>query len=325
MDHFTQSAYILFKPAPTSDDIDTMLKTQGFSVIRHEHGTDLLTAATASVVFEVALQTEKSISVRIDIMHSPWPDTISKKDPVRLLSWHTGVFGRFAYPGCLERALQECRTWPEANRVVKQHTALLRLRVVSQYKPDAHEVLRKGTGFEEILVLTRLLLAFDRVSGVLGYFFPGGEALCSREMLSATWQQYTHNNRKPFDLWLMWINRRLARANEEPDWAIIDIVGLYQIGVTDIEACFQHVRYQPDQVAIWLLNVASYLSENGSIIQDGNTLTGPGGIDWQAHSYESSLQFPPRPVLCLRPLDNTTLPRRFMKRITAPSPNEVNE
>ncbi|MBA2286780.1 MAG: hypothetical protein H0W02_14985 [Ktedonobacteraceae bacterium] len=41
--------------------------------------------------------------------------------------------------------------------------------------------------------------------------------------------------------------------------------------------------------------------------------------------HESSLQFPPRPVLCLRPLDSTTLPRRFLKRITLPSPKTANE
>jgi hypothetical protein len=325
MDHFTQSAYILLKYAPTPDEINTILNTQEFSVTKHEHGTDLLTVATASVVFEVAFQAEKSASVLIDIMRGPWPDTISREDPVLFVSWHAGAFGRFAYPGCLERALQECRIWPEANRVVKQHTALLRLRVASKHEPDAREMPGKGIGFEELLFLTRLLLAFDRLSGVLGYFFPGGEALCSRETLSATWQYYTNNNRKPFDLWLMWINRRLVRTNEEPDWAIIDIVGLHQIGVTDLEACFQHIRYRPDQVATWLLNVASYLFENGPIIQDGNTLTGPGGINWKAHSYESSLQFPPRSVLCLRPLDNATLPRRFIKRITVPSPNKANE
>lgn len=322
MDYFTQSAFILLKHAPEAEEIHTILKVQEFSFTRHDHGIDLLTAATGSVLFEVAFQAEKAVSVLIDIMDGPWPDTMKAEDPVHFLSWHTGAFGRFASPGCLERALRECRIWPEAREAVKHHRALLRLRVRSRQEPDPCGKPDQGKGFEEILFLTRLLLAFANLSEILGYFFPGGEALCSRELLLATWQTYIANNRRPFDLWLMWINRRLARADEEPDWALIDIIGLHQIGMNDMEACFRHTRYQPDQVANWLLNVASYLSENGPIIQDGDTLTGPGGINWQAHGYESSLLFPPRSVLCLRPLDHTILPRHFLKRLPVPSLNE---
>jgi hypothetical protein len=285
---------------------------------------DLLTLATASVVFEVALQAEEHASALIDTMNCSWPDQIpdSDKDPVLFLSWHAGIFGPFVYPGCLARALQECRTWPGAKKATKDHSALLRLRATSGKRAKG---LQEGSGdaekinlFEELVFMTRLLLALDGLPGVLGYFFPGGEALCSHEILTETWKCYTENGNKPFDLWIMWINRRLGRAAEVPDWGVIDVVGLLQVGVTDIEACFQHARYQPVQVANWLLNIASYLYESGPIIEDSHTLTGPGGINWQAHNYESSLQFPPRPVLCLRPLDGSMLPRRFMKRLSVP-------
>lgn len=320
---FTQAAYILLDSVVVAEKIEAILSDQGFSAIRH-NGIDLLTKATASVVFEVALRPERRVSIVVDVMDGPWPDKIpdNKEDAVTFVSWHAAAFGRFAYPGCLQRALHECRAWPEAKKAVSRHKALLRLRLAYERGSDG---LREGwrlpgdlQPFDELVLLTRLLLACDRLPGVLGYFFPGGESLCSRELLTATWDEYISRGRKPFDLWIMWINRRLVSAEELPGWAVIDTVGLHQLEVTDIEVCFQHSRYPPMQVADWLLNVASYLYNNGPVIEDGHTLTGPGGINWQAYSFESSLQFPPRPVLCLRPLDGTTVPPRFLKRLPIP-------
>jgi hypothetical protein len=166
--------------------------------------------------------------------------------------------------------------------------------------------------------ITRLLLAFDRLPGVLGYFFPGGEALCSSKLLHATWEAFDLRERKPLELWLLWINRRLGYSAEVPGWSVIDTIGMWQLAVADIEAFFQPACYDPNEVAKWLVNVASYLYERGPIIKDGHTLTGPGGINWQAHNFESSIQFPPRRVLCLRPLDRSTIPPRLLKRIPIP-------
>ncbi|HVB60173.1 MAG TPA: DUF4261 domain-containing protein [Ktedonobacteraceae bacterium] len=324
MDYFfTQSAYVLLDHAPIPDEIHRALSDWGFSVTRYEHGIDLLTAAEASVVFEVISLDDQQTSILVDSMNCPWPDQVTDKEPVLFLSWHSGALGPFVYFGCLERAIQECRTWNGATQAVKRHKALLRLRVAHKKGYQA-EWKSKGEAkkydlIEELAFVHRCLMALDKVSGVLGYFFPGGEALCSRETLFETWEYYTNHGYKPFDLWIMWINRRLGRTPEEPDWAVVDIVGLAPVGDTDLEACFPHTRYDSNQVANWLLNVASYLYDNGPIIEDGHTLTGPGGIDWQAYRYESSLQFPARPILCLRPLDSSRLPRRFLKRLPVSS------
>lgn len=326
MSYFSQAVYILLKQTPTSDEIDTALREQGFFCTRHERGTDLLTVATASTVFEIAFQAGKQSSVLIDVMNHKWPDNISEDNPVLFVSWHAGALGYFAYPGCLERARHECRTWDGADEAAANHTALLRLRVAYKNRPDEQQedrVAKRDLAFDELSFLTHSLLSFEHLPGVLGYFFPGGEALVSRETLPAIWRYSAKNGHsRPFDLWIMWINRRLIRVPEEPDWAVIDTIGLHQLEMDDLEACFQHARYQPEQVAIWLVNVASYLYDNGPIIGDGHTLTGPGGINWQAHRYESSLQFPPRSVLCLRPMDNAPLPMRLIKRLKVQSPGQ---
>lgn len=104
------------------------------------------------MVFEIAFPAEKSASVLIDILHGPWPDALNAEDPVLFLSWQVGAFGRFASPGCLERALHECRIWPEAENAVKQHTVVLRLRVRSQQRPETYEGPDREKGFSELTI-----------------------------------------------------------------------------------------------------------------------------------------------------------------------------
>src|SRR5258707_7115652 len=127
---FKQSAYILLDATPPPERIHPLLSDQGFPILMHEHGIDLLTRATSSMVYEVVMQTENRASILIDVMNGPWPDTIpdKKNDPVTFVSWHAAAFGAFVYPGCLERAVQECRVWPDAKKAARRHSALLRIR-----------------------------------------------------------------------------------------------------------------------------------------------------------------------------------------------------
>ena len=314
---FTQSAFVLLNEIVLTEQILAALHDQDFLVTLHKQGNDLLTRAVASDVCEVVIQTKQRASVLIDGMNTTWPDKIpnDKEDPVTFLSWHAAAFGAFAYPGCLARAVQECRTWPGAKKAVERHRALLRVRFSYEKEQESRDASEAYPPLEELVHITRLLLALDWLPGVLGYFFPGGEALCSSELLHATWEAFERRGWKPFDLWIMWINRRLGHTAEAPDWAVIDTIGMWQLAVTDIEAFFQPARYQPLQVANWLANVASYLYDNGPIIEEGQTVTGPGGKNWQAYRFESSVQYPPRPVLCLRPLDGSIIPPRLLKRI----------
>lgn len=323
--YFKQSAYILLEVTLPSERIDSLLKDQEFPILIHEHGIDLLTNASSSTVYEIVMQTENRASIYIDMINGPWPDSIpdERDDPVTFVSWHAGAFGVFVYPGCLERAVHECRVWPDAKKAAKRHKALLRIRYAyerdSATSREGEKILDTHSPFEELVNITRLLLTLNKLPGVLGYFFPGGEALCSSELMLATWETYIRHGKKPFDLWIMWINRRLGYTAEVPDWTLLDTFGLSQLDMVDIEACFQRMHYQPTQVANWLLNVATYLYENGSIIEDGQTLTGPGNTNWQAYHFDSSLQLPPRSVLCLRPQDGSRIPQRFLKRVSISS------
>jgi Domain of unknown function (DUF4261) len=47
----------------------------------------------------------------------------------------------------------------------------------------------------------------------------------------------------------------------------------------------------------FLRNVALYVLNNGEVINDGDTMEGPGGIRWQADRFENGPRDPPRRVL----------------------------
>lgn len=60
---------------------------------------------------------------------------------------------------------------------------------------------------------------------------------------------------------------------------IMDTLGLAAIGLPDVEMTFS--RLGSDQVAAFLYRTAGYLFEGGDIINDGDTVPGPGGERWK--------------------------------------------
>jgi hypothetical protein len=67
-------------------------------------------------------------------------------------------------------------------------------------------------------------------------------------------------------------------------------------------------------VAAWLRSATWYLMENGEIIEDGQTMDGPGNIRWQAHREESGLCDPPRAVLSVLPQDGIKVPKNLFRQ-----------
>jgi hypothetical protein len=76
---------------------------------------------------------------------------------------------------------------------------------------------------------------------------------------------------------------------------MIDSVGTEQPTVNDLEAAFEHERCDPNEVARFLLNLASYTLGGGRPFRDGDTVHGPSGI-WQMQTRPEALMGPPRPI-----------------------------
>jgi len=81
-----------------------------------------------------------------------------------------------------------------------------------------------------------------------------------------------------------------------------------QLDVLDHEAWFETKRYDPQAVDGFLRNAANYVREHGSVIHDGDTIDGPGDVQWQAELVEESLAPRLRSVVRWLPMDGTQPP-----------------
>lgn len=82
------------------------------------------------------------------------------------------------------------------------------------------------------------------------------------------------------------------------DEMVFDTLGLTAIGLPDLQC---HCRnLEPDDVVMFLRNLACYLYQQGDIIEDGNTVEGIDGGKWLCQR-EDALIAPPRMVLDVCP------------------------
>jgi len=96
------------------------------------------------------------------------------------------------------------------------------------------------------------------------------------------------------------------------EWSLMDTVGNSQLDIPDVEACFHSQSYDFNQVDNFLRNVALYLLNNGEVIQDEDTMDGPGNVPWQAYAFENGVCDPPRRVLRWLPLDDRPVPDEIL-------------
>jgi hypothetical protein len=81
-----------------------------------------------------------------------------------------------------------------------------------------------------------------------------------------------------------------------------------QLDVTDQEACFERGRHNASEVANFLRNAADYLSQNGPVIAEGDTMDSSDGTRWQSKTFPEGICQPPRRVRRWLPMDGSTLP-----------------
>jgi hypothetical protein len=136
--------------------------------------------------------------------------------------------------------------------------------------------------------LARRLLGLD---GALCYFNPNGEVLRNAIGMHESLAFARENDLPPFDLWT---NVRLF--NTDDGWLVMDTVGNGQLDLPDIEACFHRDACECSDIDVFLRNISFYLLQHGEVIQDRDTMDGPGGR-WQARHVEDAVCSPPRRAL----------------------------
>lgn len=250
--------------------------------------------------------------VAVDIVNRPWPDGMGdpKREATIFGAWTMGMFGPQTYPGGLERAMQQCWAWEQGKVLPARHSGFIRVRSSYAFGADENAPLWPDDydaeqDLEFVTQVARALLALPQAQC---YFNPGGEVLRDQAMVEESLEYGRDHELPPLELWS---NVRLFNIDE--NWSLMDTVGNGQLDVVDIEAAFDR-RYDPGEVDGFLRNVTLYLLTNGAVIQDKDTMDGPGNIRWQARHFENGLCDPPRRVICFVPVDGTQSPEPVLNR-----------
>lgn len=250
--------------------------------------------------------------VLITTSDEPWPDAMGDPtdEPDLFVAWSLGQFGPLAFPGCLQRAVEQTWEWEDGREAAPQHTAHLRI-LVSYVLVGDDEITNSEAplvpvdydAIEELHFLTKVVTRLLELPQAICYFNPGGELLRDaeglREGLNFAWA----HDLPPLD---MWTNIRLFRATDE--WSLMDTIGNGQLDIPDLEAIFRSDDYEPTDVHLFLRNASLFLLNAEEELEDGDTADGPGGIAWIAMECDDGLSDPPRPTIRWVPDDGATPP-----------------
>jgi hypothetical protein len=305
--YFTQGVCLLCEQAPSLDALHAALGA--FQVLgRREPGTSWSFGGPTLIL---AFDPDVNGYVAVDVVDRPWPDHMGdpKNDPEMIFgAWAMGNFGPFAFPGGLERAGQQSWVWEEGRSIAQRHRAFVRVRASYAFgaKDDDPIFPEDYDPRKDLDFVTRVAAALVSVPGALCYYNPNGEVLRDGQSLHESLDWAASNDLPPLDIWS---NVRLFNFNQE--WSMMDTVGNAQLDIADVECCFGGQGYDLQEVGHFLRNASLYLLEEGPIINDGDTMDGPGNLRWQARSFKSGHVPPPRPVLRFLPLDGRKVPREI--------------
>ncbi|MFK7987030.1 MAG: DUF4261 domain-containing protein [Sandaracinaceae bacterium] len=297
---FTASVCVLFEGLPALAAVEERLEAAGAVVRgRKEAAGKNPWLGGPSIVAE--MRPEVNGLVTVDLADMPWPDTMGDpQDRTELFAaWSFGAFGPFVFPGNLERAAQHAIRWPEAGRTIGAHTGFVRLR--SSYvlgQPADTPVLPEGYDpLFELRFLTDLASALLALPASIAFFCPSGEVLSDADQLEGALRERDQDGMPPLDVFS---NVRFFRIGDAKGWALMDTVGMEQLGVTDTEAAFPLDTIEPDAVAGFLRDLSLFQLNESPTFESGDTIEGPGGI-WRASLHETSLVPAPRPTIRWRP------------------------
>jgi hypothetical protein len=302
---FSQGVAVLFEGPP---ELDALAAALGPREI-HSRNNQSTSWAFGGPTLLLPFRPEVNGHIAVDVVPMPWPDTMGdpKNDSSVFGAWAMGHFGPCTYPGNLTRASQQSWHWKEATAHVARHAAFVRIRCsyVFGVEKDAPVMPKDYQPVPELVFVTEISAALLAVPGALCYFNPGGEMLCPQSLVAASLTRHHSTGPMAVDLWS---NVRMFQLPHDAQWLLMDTVGMEQLDVTDHEAAFPRAQYEPGAVAGFLRNAADYVIDNGPVIKDGDTMDGPGGVRWQAVSFENSIAGPPRAVLRWLPMDGSARP-----------------
>ncbi len=289
---FTQCAAILLQRVVPLDAMAAALAPYG-KLHRREEGSEWPFSGPALVV---PFRPDVNGQVVIDVVAQRWPDHMGdpQTDATLFGAWALGNFGPGTFPGGLERAGQQCWSWKAGPTIAGRHQAFLRVR--SSYvfggDPDAPVLPADYDSLAELDFVTDLASSLLDLPTALCYFNPAGEVLRDARGLRDVRQWSKGNDLPALEAW-----SNIRMFNAPDDWVLMDTIGNQQIDLPDIECCCPAGAYDYPQIDGFLRNITLYLLRQGAVVQDGDTMDGPGGVPWQVRSFQTGIAAPPRPTL----------------------------
>lgn len=291
---FTSCSTLLFDTLPSLDAIESVL---GEFAIRARRAADQ--KSWFGGFDELVIDYRPAIRgfVTVERVDRTWPDTMGdpQHDTDTFGAWSMGAFGPGAFPGNLARATQQAVSWTrDPNEAVARHTGLIRLRgsYVMGAGEDAVVLPEDADVVDELGFVARLASKLASLPGAIAYFNPSAELLLEPDELSRRLSDASEREVPPLDTFM---HVRLMNVAEAEGWSLMDTVGADQIFLPDHEAVFDR-NLDPGEVAAFLMNLAYYLLQRGEVIEDGDTIDGPGGV-WRGKMREEALVSPPRRTL----------------------------
>lgn len=310
---FTQCACVLFDRAPRLEDLERALDSWAVACPQQPAaGDDGWMACGPGCVVELRSGT----GVVVDVIDRPWPDDprAAVGEPALGAAWRGGMFGPSAAPGALARAKEQRWAWQEGAAAADRHRAVVRMRTVIDMPPEGPRELPKGHDpLHELATLTEMAASILRLDAATAFFLPGGETLRSREQVEAVLRRKTGLGPPPLDLWT---NLRAFGLGQEGDakWVVVDVVGMRQLRLPDIEALFADGQEDPDAVTQLLTNASLHMLA-GKPIPDGSTSNDGRGRRWKASATTGVLAPVDRPVLRWIPEQSAKPPEALLSHL----------
>ena len=310
---FTQGMCVLLRQPMSIEELETRLKN--FELIgRHESLED--DDAPQTLVYQ--FRPEAGGHLLVTPSSALWPDDMGDPDaaPERFVAWSLGQFGPLAFPGCLQRAMEQSWGWEDAASVAQSHTAHVRFLisyVLGNQDPEMDDdqdqplVPDDYDPVDEMQFLMRAVAAVLEAPEALCYFNPGGEVLRNETGLRQGLNHAWSHELPPLD---MWTNVRLFHGTD--NWSVMDTVGNGQFDLPDLEVIFRTGRYEPTELERFLRNATLYMLTSDEEVEEGDTADGPGDISWRALDCEDALSDPPRPTIRWIPEDDSEPPDELL-------------
>jgi hypothetical protein len=297
---FTQGVSLLTDGQTTLEQVKAALGREGFEIAKESPAREHWAFGGPTLV--VPFRPDVNGYAAVDVVDQPWPDEMGdpQADAMTFGAWSMGNFGPFAFPGSLARAQQHAWAWEPGRTVPDGHDGFIRVRIsyVFGAGDDAPVVPEQYDAIEELMFLSRAVVALLKAPGILCYFNPNGEVLRDDASFHEVWDPCTQRELLPLPLWM---NIRFFNLSDE--LAFMDTVGNAQLDIRDVEAVFPIAAYDPGAVDYYLRNVTQYLLGLDRELQTGEAIDGPGesNASWTMEVLDQGLVDPPRRVLRLYP------------------------